>query len=175
MNQTFIRCLDNDLKTAALEKHANLKQTPRESEMPFKTLVDRIGQMDLTRKITKNHKRLYEVNQNTTNISEDLKQMNVASNNKNDLNPNDLEQFEGTICNVQNGINNTYYRENFKGRPKFALFCSYCSSHGHTKGRCFKGPRRESSARPKERSFYSHMRNNQNLPNRRVDSNNING
>ena len=133
MNQKFIRCLDNELKTAALKKHANHKQTPREPEMPF------------------NHKRLYEVNQTTTNISEDLKQMNVACNNINDLNENDLEQFEGTICNVLNGINNTYDRKNFKGRPKFALFCSYCISHGHTKGRCFKRPRRESMARPKER------------------------
>ena len=175
MNQTFIRCLDNELKTAALKKHANHKQTPRETEMPFKTLVDKIDQMDLTRTITNNHKRLYEVNQTTTNISEDLKQMNTACNNINELNQNDLEQFEGTICSVLNGINNTYNRKNFKGRPKFALFCSYCSSHGHTKRRCFKRPRRESMARPKERSFYSHMRNNQNLPNKRIDSNNING
>ena len=37
MNQTFIRCLDNELKNAALKKHANHKQTPREPEMPFKT------------------------------------------------------------------------------------------------------------------------------------------
>ena len=108
-------------------------------------------------------------------INDDLKQMNIARNNINELNQNDLEQFERTICNVLNGINNTYDKKNFKGRPKFALFCSYCSSHGHTKGRCFKRPRRESIARPKERSFYGHMRNNQNLPNRMIDSNNING
>ena len=174
MNQTFIRCLDNELKTA-LKKHANHKQTPREPEMPFKALVEKIDQMDLTRTITNNHKRLYEVNQSTSNINNDLKQMNIACNNINELNQNDLEQFEGTICNVLNGINNTYDKKNFKGRPKFALFCSYCSSHGHTKGRCFKRPRRESIARPKERSFYGHMRNNQNLPNRKIDSNNING
>ena len=175
MNQTFIRCLDNELKNAALKKHANHKQTPREPEMPFKTLVEKIDQMDLTRTISNNHKRLYEVNQSTTNINEDLKQMNIACNNINELNQNDLEQFEGTICNVLNGINNTYDKKNFKGRPKFALFCSYCSSHGHTKGRCFKRPRQNSVTRPKERSFYSHMRNNQNLPNRRIDSNNVNG
>ena len=175
MNQTFIRCLDNELKTAALKKHANHKQTPREPEMPFKALVDKIDQTDLTRTITNNHKRLYEINQTTNNINDDLKQMNVACNNINDLNQNDLEQFEGTICNVQNGINNTYGRKNFKGRPKFALFCSYCSSHGHTISRCFKRPRRESIPRPKEKTFYEHMRNNQNLPNRRIDSNNVNG
>ena len=52
MNQTFIRCLDNELKTAALKKHANHKQTPREPEMPFKALVEKIDQMDLTRTIT---------------------------------------------------------------------------------------------------------------------------
>ena len=175
MNQTFIRCLDNELKTAALKKHANHKQTPREPEMPFKALVEKIDQMDLTRTITNNHKRLYEVNQSTSNINDDLKQMNIACNNINELNQNDLEQFEGTICNVFNGINNTYDKKNFKGRLKFALFCSYCSSHGHTKGRRFKRPRRESITRPKERSFYGHMRNSQNLPNRKIDSNNING
>ena len=86
MNQTFIRCLDNELKTSALKKHANRKQTPREPEMPFKTLVDKIDQMDLTRTITNNHKRLYEVTQTTSNINEDLKQMNAACNNINDLN-----------------------------------------------------------------------------------------
>ena len=175
MNQTFIRYLDNELKTAALKKHANHKQTPREPEMPFKALVEKIDQMDLTRTITNNHKRLYEVNQSTSIINDDLKQMKISCNIINELNQNDLEQFEGTICNVLNGINNTYDKKNFKGRPKFALFCSYCSSHGHTKGRCFKRPRRESIARPKERSFYGHMRNNQNLPNRKIDSNNING
>ena len=53
MNQTFIRCLDNELKTAALKKHANHKQTPREPKMPFKALVEKIDQMDLTRTITK--------------------------------------------------------------------------------------------------------------------------
>ena len=143
MNQTFIRYLDNELKTAALKKYANHKQTPREPEMPFKALVDKIDQMDYK----------YETNQTTNNINDDLKQMNTACNNINNLNQNDLEQFEGTICNVLNGINNTYDRKNFKGRPKFALFCSYCSSHGHTKGRCFKRPRRESIPRPKEKSF----------------------
>ena len=100
--------------------------------------------------------------------------MNRACNNINDLKQKDLEQFEGTICNALNGINNTYDRINFKGRSEFALFCSYCSSHGHEKGRCFKRSRIESITRPKERSFYSHMRNNQNLPNIRIDSNNIN-
>ena len=143
--------------------------------MPLKTLVDKIDQMDFTRTITNNHKRLYEVNQTTTNISEDLKEMKLACNNINNLNQNDLEQFEGKICNVLNGINNTNDRKNFKERPKFSLLCSFCSSHGHTKGRCFKRTRRESIARPKERSFYSHMRNNQNLPNRIIASNDING
>ena len=160
MKQTFIRCLDNELKTSALKKHANHKQTPREPETPFKKLVDKIEQMELTRTITNNHKRLYEVNQTTSNINEFLKQMNAACNIINDLNRNDLEQFEGTICNVLNGINNTYDRKNFKGRPKFALICRYCSSHGHQKGRCFKRPRRESITRPKEKSFYGHIRNN---------------
>ena len=114
MNQTFIRCLDNELKTAALKKHANHKQTPREPEMPFKTLVDKIDQLDLTKTITNNHKGLYEINQTTTNVTEDLKQMNAAFNNINNLNQKDLEQFEGLICNVLNGINNTYDRKNFK-------------------------------------------------------------
>ena len=54
--------------------------------------------------------------------------MNGACNNNNNLNQNDLEQFEGTISNVLNGINNTNDRKKFKGRPKFELFCSYCCS-----------------------------------------------
>ena len=72
MNLTVIRCLDSELKTEALTKYASHKQTPREPKMPFKTLVDKIDQMDLTRTITNNHKRLYEVNESTTNINEEL-------------------------------------------------------------------------------------------------------
>ena len=52
MNQTFIRCLDIELKTAALKKRANHQPTPRDPEMPFKTLLDKIDQMDLTIKWT---------------------------------------------------------------------------------------------------------------------------
>ena len=73
MNQTFVRCLDNELKTSASKKHANHKQRPRETEMPFKILVDKIDQMDLTRTITNNNKRLNEVNKTTSNINDDLK------------------------------------------------------------------------------------------------------
>ena len=32
-NQTFFRLRDNELKTAALKKHSNHKQTPREPEI----------------------------------------------------------------------------------------------------------------------------------------------
>ena len=142
MNQTFIRCLDNELKTAALKKHANHKPTPREPQMPFKILLDKIDQMDLTRTVTNNHKRLYEVIQSTSNQLIDINQTSDICSNTVNLNQNNLDQVEDAVCNVLNGINNTYDRKNFKGRPKFALFCSYCSSHGHTKGRCFKRPQR---------------------------------
>ena len=47
------------------------------------------------------------MNQTTNNINDNLKQINIDCNNINDLNQNDLEQFEGTISNVLNGINNT--------------------------------------------------------------------
>ena len=56
-------------------------------------------------------KRLYEVNESTTNINKDLQQMSEACTNINDLSQNDLEKFEGSICNVLNGINNTYDRK----------------------------------------------------------------
>ena len=138
MNQTFTRCLDNELKTAMLKKHANHKPTPREPEMPFKTLLDKIDEMDLTRTITNNHKRLHEVNQSTSNQQIDINQVSDICNNADNLNQNNLDQFEDAVCNVLNGINNTNDRKNFKGRPSFPLFCSYCSSHGHTKGRCFR-------------------------------------
>ena len=68
--------------------------------------------MDLMRTITYNRKKLYEVNESTTNINEVLQQMNVTCNNSSSL--NDLEKLEGTIYNVQKGINNTYDRKNFK-------------------------------------------------------------
>ena len=85
--------------------------------------------MDLTRTKTDNHKRLYEVNQSNSAQQLDINQITEICNNADNLDPNDLEQFENAVCYVLNGINNTYNRKNFKGRPKFAIFCSYCSSH----------------------------------------------
>ena len=169
MNQTFIRCLDNELKRAVLKKHANHKQTPREPEMPFKALVDKIDQMDLTRTITNNHKRLYEVSLTTTNIKEDLKQMNISCNNINNLNQNLKEQSETFSTELIINMIEKILKED----QNLHCLSSYCSSHGHTKGRCFKRPRREESiARAKEKLFYGHMRNIQNLPNRRIESTN---
>ena len=101
--------------------------------MPFKTLLDKIDQMDLTRTITNNHKRLYEINQSTKNQQIDFNQISDICSNTDNLNQSNLDQFEDAVCNVLIGINNTYDRKNFKGRPKFALFCSYCSPHGHIK------------------------------------------
>ena len=101
MNQAFIRCLDNESKTTALRKHANHKQTPREPEMPFKTLIDKIDQKDLTRTITNNQKRLCEVNESATDINKDLQQISAACNIIKHLNQNHLEQFEGTICRTE--------------------------------------------------------------------------
>ena len=158
-----------------MKKHANHKPTPREPDIPFKTLLDKIDQMDLTRTITNNHKRLYEVNQNTSNQQKDINQISDICSNTENLNQSNLDQFEDAVCSVLNGINNTYDRKNFKVRPKFAIFCSYCSSNGHNKGRCFKRPQRDQESKPRERSFYGHMKNNQNLPNRKMSSNNVNG
>ena len=131
--------------------------------------------MDLTRTITNNHKRLNEVNQSTSNQQIDINQISDICSKTDNLNQSNLDQFEDAVCNVLNGINNTYDSKNFKGRPKIALFCSYCSSHGHAKGRCFKRPQREQQRKPRERSFYVHMRNNQNLTNRQISSNNVSG
>ena len=125
MNETFIRCLDEELKTTALKKHANHKQAPRELETPFKTLVDKIDCMDLTRTIRNNHKRLYEVNQSTSHQQIDINQITEICNNTVNLKQNNPEQFKNVVCNVLNEIINTYDRKNFNGRPKFALFCSY--------------------------------------------------
>ena len=163
---TFIRCLENEWKTAALKKHANHKQTHREPEMPFKTLVDKTYQMNLTRTITNNQKRECEANESTIDINKGWQKMSAECNIFNDFNQNNLKHFECTICNLLNGSNNTYDRKKFTGRPKFALYCNYCSSHVHNKGGCFKRPRPESIHRPKEKSFYGHMRNDQNLQNR---------
>ena len=129
--------------------------------------IERIQEEAMEMVFDKLERTLDNINRQNSLRSENGNKNNDRSSNNNNI--------QNTNIFVLNGINNTYDRKNFKGRPKFALLCSYFSSHGHTKGRCFKRPRRESIARPKERSFFSHMRNNQNLPNRRIDSNNING
>ena len=90
--------------------------------MPFKTLVDEIDQLDLTRTITNNHIQLYEVNQRISKREADINQMREFCNNIDNLDQNNVEQFENFVCTVLNGIDNTYDRKNFKVKPKFALF-----------------------------------------------------
>ena len=63
--------------------------------------------MDLTRTITNNHKRLYEVNQSTNNQQIDINQISDICSNTDNLNQSNLDQFEDAVCNVLNGINNT--------------------------------------------------------------------
>ena len=94
-----------------MKKHANHKPTPREPEIPIKTLLDKIDQMDLTRTITNNHKRLYEVNQSTNNQQIDINQISDICSNTDNLNQSNLDQFEDAVCNVLNGINNTHDRK----------------------------------------------------------------
>ena len=127
MNQTTIPCPDKELKTAALKKRANHKQTPREPDMRFKTLVDKIDQMDLTRTIRNNHKILYEINQSTSNQLIDINQISEICSNTDNLNQNILDKFENAVCKVLNGINNTDDRKNFKGRPNLHYFVAIVS------------------------------------------------
>ena len=98
--------------------------------------------MDLTRTTTNNRKRMYEVNQSTSTQQLDINQITEICNNADNLDQNNLEQFENAVCNVQNGISITYDRKTFKDRPKISLFCSYCSSHGHTKAHVLKNHNR---------------------------------
>ena len=49
--------------------------------MPFKTLLDKIDQMDLTRTISNNHKKLYEVNQSFSTQQSDIHQMSEMFKN----------------------------------------------------------------------------------------------
>ena len=88
-----------------LQKHTN--ESLRSLALRIETLVKTAYSLYTEDYITNNPKRLYEVNQSTSNINEDIKQMSIACSNINELNQNDLEQFEGTICKVLNGINNT--------------------------------------------------------------------
>ena len=90
--------------------------------MPFKTLVDEIEQIDLTRTITSKYKRLYEVSQNASTQQLDINQISEISNNVEKRDRNNIEEFENAVCNVLNGINITYDRKNFKGRPTIAFF-----------------------------------------------------
>ena len=97
--------------------------------MPFKTLLEKIDQMDLTRTITNNHKRLYEVNQSTSNQQIDINQISDICSNTDNLNQSNLDQFEDAVCNVLNGINNKYGRKNFEGRPKLLHYSAVIVVH----------------------------------------------
>ena len=72
--------------------------------MPFKTLVDKIDQVDLTRTITNSHRGLYEVNKSTSKPQTDINQMSKFYNNIDNLAQNNIKQFENVVCNVLNGM-----------------------------------------------------------------------
>ena len=78
--------------------------------------------MDLTRTITNNHKRSYEINQSTSNQQININQISEICNNTDNLNQNNLDQFEIAVCNVLNGINNTYIEKILKEAQNLQYF-----------------------------------------------------
>ena len=65
-------------KNAALTNHAHHKQTQWKTAMPFKTLADKIVQLDLTREIANNHKRLHQLNQIASKPEREVKMMSKS-------------------------------------------------------------------------------------------------
>ena len=53
--------------------------------------------MDLTQNRTNNHKRLYEVSQSTSEHQLDINRITEICNNANNVDQNNLEQFENAV------------------------------------------------------------------------------
>ena len=165
MTEILMMTLTPQLRKIAIKKRASHPSSIREPDSDFRKLVDKLEQAAITMKLeeTKNLKLQYvnRIETNTTHI--------------NNIQDSDVDQSEKIT-----EILNTYEKNpNFKGKPSFKKWCNYCRKYGHSIAEC-RQKQQDNQNKPQKykepnKSFYQYMKRYQNLPNKKIHSNNSSG
>ena len=170
MNKALVKALDPHLARIALKMIANHKSTASEPQLPFAQLVEKIHQMLITRR----HLNRRKLNANST-LSSSINSHSLEIDN---LTVDDVHMMEQDIAHRNNVVQHKYSNDpNFKGKPLFLKFCKKCSRSGHTIASCLDKRYTKPLNKPiiQRQAFNPKMKGNQNLPNRKVTSNNMTG
>ena len=112
--------------------------------------------------------------------TENLKLQYVNRIETNTTNINNIQESDTDLVEKITEILNIYEKNpNFKGKPSFKKWCSYCRRYGHSISEC-KQKQQDNQNKPQKykepnKSFYQYMKKDQNLPNKNVYSNSSSG
>ena len=165
MTEILMMTLTPQLRKIAIKKRASHPSSIREPDLDFRKLVDKLEQAEITMKLeeTENLKLQYvnRIETNTTNI-------------------NNIQDSDTDLVEKITEILNIYEKHpNFKGKPSFKKWCSYCRRYGHSISEC-RQKQQDNQNKPQKykepnKSFYQYMKKDQNLPNKNVYSTNSSG
>ena len=157
--------LTPQLRKITIKKRASHPSSIREPDLDFRKIVDKLEKAEITMKLeeTENLKLQYvnRIETNTTHI-------NIIQESDTDL----IEKITRTL--------NIYdQKPNFKGKPSFKKWCNYCRRYGHSIAEC-RQKQQDNRNKPQKhkepnKSFCQYMKKNQNLPNKKIYSNNSSG
>ena len=158
MTEILMMTLTPQLRKIATKKRASHPSSIREPDLDLRKLVDKLEQAEITMKLeeTENLKLPYvnHIETNTTHI-------------------NNIQQPDIDLSEKITEIPNIYESNpNFKG-------CNYCRRYGHSISAC-RQKQQDNQNEPEKhkepnKSFYQHMKKDQNLPNKNIHSNNSSG
>ena len=93
---------------------------------------------------------------------------------------NNIQGSDTDLIEKITEILNIYEKSpNFKGKPSFKKWCNYCRRYGHSIAEC-RQKQQDNQNKPQKhkepnKSFYQYMKKDQNLPNKKIHSNNSSG
>ena len=167
LNDALVKALDPQLARIALKKIVNHKSTALEPQLPFAQSVEKIHQEDITR----THIDRHQLSKNS-NLSPSLNNLSFEGDN---LTVDKIHIMEQDVAHGINVVRHKYSNDpNFKGKQVFLEFYKKFSRSGHSISTC---PDKRSLDKPnfQKQNFNQAMKDNQNLPNRKVTSNNMTG
>ena len=148
-----------------MKKRASHPSSIREPDLDFRNLVDKLEQAEKTMKLEETENlRLQYVNRIETNTTH----INNIQESDADL----IEKITEILYIYENN-------PNFKGKPSFKKWCNYCQRYGHSIAES-RQKQQDNQNKPQKRkepskSFYQYMKNDQNLSNKNIYSNNSSG
>ena len=165
MTENLTMTLTPQLRKIAMKKRGSHPSSIREPDLDFRKLVDKLEQAEITKKLEEiENLKLQYVNRIETNTT----QINNIDDSDVDLTEKITEILN--ICEINS---------NFKGKPSFKKWCSYCRRCGHSIAKCRQKQQDNQNKTQKfkepNKSFYQFMKKDQNLPNKSIHSNNSSG